>query len=112
MFDGSELEILKHYKYLAVFLDEYLDFDVTANVLAGAAGIALGTVLTKLLSGNTGFKSFTKLFDSSVSPVLEYAPEIWGYKQNIQCERIHQKASVHPKTPILALIGDMEWPTS
>ncbi len=33
MFDGSELEIVKQYKYFGVFLDEYLDFNVTANVL-------------------------------------------------------------------------------
>ncbi len=47
-----------------------------------------------------------------ISPVLEYASEIWGYKENIECESIHQRAcryymGVHPKTPILALIGDM-----
>ncbi len=43
--------------------------------------------------------------------------EIWGYKENIKCERIHQRASryymgVHPKTSILALISDMGSPTS
>ncbi len=94
MFDGSELEIVKQYKYLGVFLDEYLDFNVTANVLAGAAGRVLGAVLSKLRNfGNIGFKSFTKVFDSSVLPVLEYASEIWGYKDNIQGERILQRAS-------------------
>ncbi len=45
MFDGSELEIVKQYKYLGVFLDEYLDFNVRANVLAGAARRVLGAVL-------------------------------------------------------------------
>ncbi len=59
--------------------------------------------------------SFTKLFDSSVSPVLAYASEIWRYKENIQCDRIHQRASryymgVHPKTHILVLIGDLGCP--
>ncbi len=78
----------------------------------------MGAVSTKFRNfGNIGFKSFTKLFDSSVSPVLEYASEIRGYKENIQCERIHQRPSryymgVHPKTLILALIGDMGWPAS
>ncbi len=50
--------------------------------------------------------------------ILEYASEIWGYKENIECERIHhQRANryymgIHPKTPILTLIGDMGWLTS
>ncbi len=77
IFDMSELEIVKQYKYLGVFLDEQFDFNVTANVLAGAVGRALCTVLTQFRKfGNIGFKSFTKLFDSTVSPVLEYSSEI------------------------------------
>ncbi len=70
----------------------------------------MGAVLTKFRNfRNIGFKSFT--------PVVEYASEIWGHKENIQCESIHQRAcryymGVHPKTPILALIANMGWPTS
>ncbi len=54
VFNGSELEIIKQYKYVGVFLDGYLDFNVTVNVLAFGAGRAFGAVLT-----NIGFKSFT-----------------------------------------------------
>ncbi len=54
MFDGSELERLKQYKYLGVFLDKYHYFNVTANVLlAGAAGRAFGAVLTKFRNVGT-----------------------------------------------------------
>ncbi len=68
MFDGSELDILMQYKYLGVFLDEYLDFNVTANALTGCVGSGLGAVLTKFRNiWNIGFKSLTKLFNSSVS---------------------------------------------
>ncbi len=70
LFERTKLEIVKPYKYLGVFLD----FIVTANVLTEAAGRAFCAVLIKFRTfGNIGFKSFTKLFYSSVSPVLEYA---------------------------------------
>ncbi len=56
-FNGSELEIVKQYKYLGVFMDEYLDFNVTENVIAGAAGRAFGAILTKFRNlRNIGFK--------------------------------------------------------
>ena len=47
LFDESNLEIVSSYKYLGITLSEYLDFNVTANVLAGAAGRALGAILAK-----------------------------------------------------------------
>ena len=63
---------------------------------------------------NIGYTTFSKLFQTSVSPILEYASEVWGYKEYIKCERVHQRAAryylgVHPKTPKLALTGDMGW---
>ncbi len=68
MFAGSALDIVKQYnKYLGVFLDEYLDFNVTANVLARAAGIALGAVLTK----------FRNLEILALSHLQNYLPQVY-----------------------------------
>ncbi len=95
-----------------------MDFNTTANLLAGAAGRALGSVISKFCGlKNVGYNTFQKLFDTGVSPIIEYAAEVWGYKDFTQCERVHQRAfryylGVHPKTPILALMGDMGWLTS
>ncbi len=36
-----EVKKVDKYKYLAVFLDEYLDYQTIANTLSGAAGRAL-----------------------------------------------------------------------
>ena len=38
---------LREYKYLGVILHEHVDFGVTAEVLAGAGGRALGSILHK-----------------------------------------------------------------
>ena len=92
-----------------------LKYTVTADVLAGAGGRALGSVITKFRQfKNTGFKSYTKLFETCVSPVIEYAAEVWGFKVQVKSERVQQRAAryylgVHPKTPIPALTGDMGW---
>ncbi len=114
-FNNSELEIVSQYKYLGIMLDEYLSYDVTANLLASAAGRALGAVITKFRTyKNVGYKTFTRLFDVSVSPILEYSSGVWGFKDYIKCERVQQRAiryflGVHPKTPLLALAGDFGW---
>ena len=77
LFDESNLEIVSSYKYLGITLSEYLDFNVTANVLAGAAGMALSAILEKFKEfGNVGFKAFTKLFESNAATVSEYASEV------------------------------------
>ena len=117
-YENSQIEIVNRYEYLGMLLDDHLDCSATAELLAGAAGRALGAVLTKFKNfRNNGFNTFQKLFDTSVSPILGYASEVWGYKDNVLCERVHQRASryylgVHPKTPLLALTGDMGWKTA
>ena len=74
-----------------MLLDDHLDFSTTAELLAGAAGRALEVVLTKFKNfRNIEFNTFKKLFDTSVSPILGFASEVWGYKDNVLCERVHQ----------------------
>ncbi len=46
-----EVKKVDKYKYLGDYLDEYLDYQTIANTLSGAAGRALGSVISK-------FKSF------------------------------------------------------
>ncbi len=92
-----------------------MNFSVTADVLAAAGGRALGSIISKFRNfRNVGYNTFTKLFECSVSPVIEYASEIWGYKKSVSCERVQQRAiryylGVHPKAPLLAICGDMGW---
>ncbi len=109
------LEIVDKNKYLGTEINEYLNFNVTADDLAGAGGRALGAVISKFCNlRNIAYTTFSKLFQTSVSPILEYASDVWGYKDYIKCEWVQQRAAhyylgVHSKTPILALNGDMGW---
>ena len=46
-FDNNTLEIVDSYKYLGIMLNEHLNFNVSADVLASAGGRALGSIITK-----------------------------------------------------------------
>ena len=113
--EGDEIELIERYKYLGIVLDQYLDYKTTAEVLSGAAGRALGGIIAKFNTfRNIGFKTFTKLFNSGVVPILEYCAGVWGDGKHECCEKIQQRAiryylGVHQKSPILAIEGDMGW---
>ena len=61
------LEIVSEYKYLGVVLQEYLDYNTTAELLASASGRALGAVINRVKwNKDLGYATFTKLIDSCV----------------------------------------------
>ena len=68
------VERVKQYKYLGVILHEHVDFGVTAEDLAGAGGRALGSILHKYKQmKGLGYYTYSKLYQSCVCPVLDYA---------------------------------------
>ena len=78
-FGNQDIQITSQYKYLGIVLDEFLDYNVTADVLADAAGRALGAVIGKTKQfRDLGFNTFSKLVNSGVTPVLNYGSEILG----------------------------------
>ncbi len=75
-----KLEYASEYKYLGVMLNEYLNFNVTADVLSKASVRALGALINKFYTmRDMGFKTYHFIY-SLVSPVINYGAEIWGYK--------------------------------
>ncbi len=44
MFNNEIVACVDKYKYLGIILDEYLDFNITAPVLASSASRALGSI--------------------------------------------------------------------
>ncbi len=75
-------------------LNEYLNFNVTADVLVDAGRTALGVVISKCSNfSNIGYTTFSQIFQTSVSPILEYVSDVWGYKDYIKCERVPTEGS-------------------
>jgi hypothetical protein len=76
------ISVVDRYKYLGVIVNDTLHFNVIANVLADAGGRALGAIINKYKKlGGLGYYTYTTMYNAGVCPILDYAAEIWGYKE-------------------------------
>ena len=109
------IQVVDRYTYLGLVLTEYLDFNVTAKVVAQSASRALGLVIAKCkLAGGVPYSVFTKLYDSVVWPVISYGAAIWGCRSFSCINAVHNRAmrfflGVGKYTPSAALVGEMAW---
>ncbi len=109
------LNIVDIYKYLGVVLQENLDFKVTEEVVAGAAGKALGAIISQFKClKNVRFNTFSKMYQANVVPVVDCNPSVLGYASydcsvKAQFVAIMYFLEVHPNAPLLVLEGDMGW---
>ena len=60
------------------------------------------------------FDTYTKIFESTVIPILEYGSGVWGIKRYDSLERLQYRAvrtflGVSLTTPIPAIMGEMGW---
>ena len=82
MFNFEALEIVPSYRYLGLDINEHLDFSHSVSLLADAAGRALGSLVAKHRSvQGLPYETFTKVYKSTVVPVMDYASEI-GVQKN------------------------------
>jgi len=117
-FGHNSLKTVDKYKYLGVYLDEFLNYSITANLLAESGGRALGCVKNILNSfKECGYNTFTHLFNNNILPILNYAAGVWGFKRYDKLDNTQRKAmrfflGVHRFVPNHAIAGDMGWPTT
>ena len=116
VYNMDVIEIVSRYKYLGIVLDEMLDYSVIiANVLAYSGGRILGSLYTKFKNNKGfGYTTYTKMFDSCVSPILDYCSGVWGYNKLEKLNTVQNRAirlflGVHRFTPNKAIKGDMGW---
>jgi hypothetical protein len=115
---NEELKLVDRYKYLGVVLQEHLDFTATSEILAGAGGRALGSLLNKYKKLNgLSYNVFTKLFRTCICPILDYGSEIWGAQKYHKIDQIQNRAmraylGVHKFAPIAGIQGEMGWTSS
>ena len=111
----TELDIVESYKYLGIFVDEHLNYNHTATLLSEAGSRALGALRNKIHNvKDIHLGTFTKLFNSGITPILDYCAGVWGFS-NYKClEDVQLKAAryflgVHKLCPIAAIEGDIGW---
>jgi exonuclease III len=111
----NNIGTVKTYKYLGCILDENLDFTVTANTLADAAGRAVGSLVNKCIkSNNLVFKTYSKLYESCIIPIMDYAAGVWGFPNydrpnTVQNRAIRSFLGVHRYASNVAIQGDVGW---
>ena len=113
----KNIEIVSHYKYLGLQLQEFFDLNFTADFLANAGSRALGALRNKIYNvKDMKLGTFTKLFTTGITPILDYCSGVWGFNSYKSIEDVQRKASryflgVHKLCPIAALEGDIGWVT-
>ena len=79
--DNNQVQVVDRYRYLGIVLNEFLDFSVTARMVADAAHRAFGLLISKdKIQGGMPYKVFTKLYNALVQSIIDYGVAIWGYK--------------------------------
>ena len=80
-----------------------------------SAGRALGLIIAKCkIIGGVSYDVFTKLYESIVSPVVEYGAAVWGTKNYACINAVQHRAGrfflgVGKYTPNNAVMGDLGW---
>lgn len=89
-----EIEVVSSYKYLGIHLDEHLDFNECRKHLSTAGGRALGGLINrcKHLPGLSA-RTYSRLYHSCVTSILDYGGEIWGLNNSKIMEDIQSRAA-------------------
>ena len=108
----------RSYKYLGIWLDEHLNGDVMIEALKKGGSWALGNLISKTrYNYDLSYSSYTKLFETTVLPILDYSCGSWACVINTnvhQLDQIQQRAArlycgVPHTTPLVGLEGDIRW---
>ena len=95
------------YKYLGMYLSEHVDSNVTSFYLAESASEAIGVIIAKCkLYGGMSCQMYTKLFDSLVVSILDYASAVWHNNlinniDNVQHRAMRSFLGVGVSSPIV-----------
>ena len=110
--NGKEIECVSSYKYLGVTFSTGNTWGKATTILAQQGEKTLAAIRgISFKVGGLPFIPYFKIIDASLSPVLLYGAEIWGYKSYKPLEKVHIKAckkflGVSIKTTNVAVLGE------
>jgi hypothetical protein len=111
----DKIDLVNSYKYLGLTLDEHMKFVYNLDIMTSSAHRALGSVISKYRNYRAmGHKTYSKLFNSCVVPVLDYCSPVWSHTDSTKTETVQNRAmraflGVHRHAPLVGLYGDMGW---
>ena len=86
-----ELEIVKEYKYLSIYISHSGTFQTAKKYLAEQANKALFSMIKKCHNLNLPFDIQIDLFNKTIKPILLHGCEVWGFGNCNVIERIQLK---------------------
>ncbi len=115
LYNATTLEIVHEYKYLGViFSDRKNVFQKHVTYTQTVAYRAIFSVNGYLYSLNqTPPQATMKLFDSLLTPIIQYGSEIWSLcssydsLETVYFRFLKSTLGVRPQTPIVAVLGDL-----
>ena len=84
-----ELENVKSYKYLGIYFSTNGTFKETRKHLSQQAKKAMNIPYQRIYNLTLPLDICLKLFDRTITPILVYSSEIWGYENTDIIENIH-----------------------
>ena len=115
LFNWRPIDYCKSYIYLGTTLNEFLDFDYTAENLSDSAGRALSSIFSKSIKfGGLPYVTYTTLIQSCVNSIAHYSSEIWGFECSDCTMKIHLRAArfflgLPKNAPIPAILSNIDW---
>ena len=112
---GFHPKIVSSYKYLGVIFDEFLNFNLCSETLAESSGRAVNGIISKIKTiKDLGFNTFSTLYSSGATPIMDYGAGIWGFAHSSPCDLVQNKTlryymGVHRFAPTAALHGESGW---
>ena len=81
--NGTIIDYCNEYKYLGIWFNEYLDCKQTLEHTARSTRKTLAGVCAHSKEfGGFLYKTYTLLYKSLVTPILDYSACIWGYQEH------------------------------
>ncbi len=91
---GNNICVVDSCKYLGLMFNDHLDKNMISKSVAKSANRALGLLIAKCKAfDGMPHDVFTKLYDSLVAHVIEYAAAIWGHKEFSCISTVQNRAS-------------------
>ena len=113
---SGPLKVVEHYKYLGVTLDCHGETRKLVEQLANASSKALGQGIGKTRTvHDLCYHSFTKLFESCVSPIMDYASGAWSAGEThkklsqVQDRACRYFCGLSHNCSIAGMMGDIGW---
>ena len=92
-FNGKKVDLVESFKYLGIYFNSKGTLTDTKKHLTEQASKAMISLLRKWRQFDIPVDLMLDLFDKSVTPILLYGCEVWGYENVDMIERIYLKFS-------------------